>query len=154
MSETIYLTKEGQDKLKEELNHLIKVKKVEVAEKIKEARLLGDVLQNPIYDASVEEQGYIEGRISEIEEVLGKAKLIKKNNKDGAVLLGSTVSVEINGAKETFTIVGSTEADPDNKRISNESPVGRALMGAKVGDVVKIKTPAFSADYKIIKINN
>lgn len=154
MGEKIYLTKEGQQKLKEELKHLSEVKRASVAEQIKEARSYGDILQNPVYDAAVEEQGYIEGRISEIEEILGNSEIIKKTNGGdaNAVFVGSTVVVNVNGVKDSFTIVGVAEADPVNKLISNESPVGKSLLGAKIGDEVKVVTPIFTTVYKIVEI--
>ena len=156
MEEKIYLTKEGRNKLKEELRYLSEVKKVSIAEKIKEARELGDILENPMYDAAIEEQGYIEGRIKEIEEMLGNSEIIKKENKrvktKGEVVIGSTVVVEVNGDKEVFTIVGGAEADPVTKFISNESPVGSALLGAKVGDTVEVKTPVSTTVYKVLEV--
>ncbi len=155
MGEKVYLTKEGYTKLKEELKYLSGVKRASVAEKIKEARSYGDILQNPVYDAVVEEQGYIEGRITEIEEILGNAEIIEKKKKDKSrqtVIVGSTVVVEANGTKDIFTIVGIAEADPMSKLISNESPVGKALLGAKIGDKVEVSTPIFTTVYKIVGI--
>ena len=154
MSEKIYLTKEGRSKLQKELKELSSVKRASVAEQIKEARALGDILQNPVYDAAVEEHGYIEGRISEIEEILANSEIIKKDkkkSKDG-VFVGSTVVVEVNGINDSFTIVGVAEADPVKKLISNESPVGKSLLGAKIGDEVKVVTPIFTTTYKIVEI--
>lgn len=155
MEEKVYLTKEGREKLKRELKNLVEVKKPSVAERIKEAREMGDILENPVYDTAIEDQGYIEGRIEEIEEILARSELIEKKKKtrsDDSVFVGSTVVVEVNGHKDTFTIVGVTEADPVGKLISNESPVGIALLGSKVGDTVEVKTPIFKTVYKILEI--
>ncbi len=148
------LTKEGYKKLKDELNYLRDIKRVDVATKIKEAREMGDVLENTVYDAAVEEQNYIENRIQELEDVVTNSKVIDSSNvknKD-SVQIGHTVVVECNGKKDQYTIVGSAEADPVSKFISHESPVGKALLGTKVGDLVEVTTPVARSVYKIVEI--
>lgn len=153
MGGKIIVTTRGYKKLKEELKHLTTIKRAEVASKIKDAREMGDVLQNSVYDAAIEEQGYIEGRIREIEEILTNSEVVKVNRKSKTtVTVGSTVIVEINEMRDEFMIVGSAEADPIKKLISNESPVGVALLGAKIGDVVEVKMPNLKIAYKVIKI--
>ena len=145
----LYLTKDGVDKLNEELQRLKTVDRKEVIAKIKEARLYGDLSENAEYHTARERQAVIEGRIEEIEVLLKKAKIIKHEIKHEAVELGSKVTVsaiEIDGDKkdayeEIFTIVGSTESDPLNGLISAESPLGAALMGAKKGQTVKVPVP-------------
>jgi transcription elongation factor GreA len=147
------LTKEGYEKLKSELEHLRNTKRVDVAAKIKEAREMGDILENTVYDAAVEEQDYIEARIKELEDILGNSKILAPSDlKHDFVQLGHTVTIECEGRKDQFTIVGSEEADPLSKMISHESPVGKALLGTKIGDTVEVKTPVFKAVYKIIEI--
>lgn len=147
----ILLTKEGHDALKKELEYLKSQKRNEVAIKIKEAREMGDVLENTAYDSAVEEQGHVEGRINEIEEILNNSEIVSGTN-TGVVDLGCTITVEFEGKKDIFTLVGSVEANPTKKMISHESPVGKALLGAKVGDEVEVKTTIFTAVYKIIEI--
>lgn len=153
MSEKKYITTEGYKKLKQELNQLREVSRAKIAAKIKEARDMGDVLENLVYDAALDEQGYIEGRISEIEETLLSSEIItKKDISKEIVEIGATVIVQIETNIDTFTIVGSAEADPIKRLISNESPVGKALLGAKINDIVEVKTPIFTAVYKIVEI--
>lgn len=153
MSVDNILTKQGYDKLKEELDHLRKVSRVEVAEKIREAREVGgDYQENSLYDTALEEQGYIEGRISEIETILSGSVIADTKDFDGTVQVGRTVIVEYAGRTDEFTIVGTSEADPSRKFISNESPVGKALLGLKIGDEIEVKTPLIVAVYKIIDI--
>jgi len=153
MSEKKYITTEGYKKLKQELNQLREVSRAKIATKIKEARDMGDVLENLVYDAALDEQGYIEGRISEIEEALLSSEIITKNDTSKEIVeIGATVIVQIETNIDTFTIVGSAEADPIKRLISNESPVGKALIGAKINDIVEVKTPIFTAVYKIVEI--
>jgi len=153
MADKNFLTESGHKRLKEELNKLKKIDRVKIAEKIKEARDMGDVQENTYYDSTLEEQGYIEGRIEEIEIILSNSAIVDKSKADkSSVSIGNTVVVELEKKKDQFTIVGSVEADPIKKMISNESPVGKALLGAKVGDHVEVKTPIFTATYKILEI--
>jgi transcription elongation factor GreA len=152
MAEKNYLTKEGLKKLKEELNHLRKEIRGEIAAKIKEARDMGDVLENTVYDAAIEEKGNVEVRISQLENLISNAEIVDSPNSKDEVTVGSTVIVDFSGRKDTFKIVGSAESDPVNKLISNESPVGQALLGSKKGEIVNVKTPVFTVKYKVLDI--
>lgn len=151
------ITKEGLEKLKEELNYLKEVKRKEVAERLKEAISYGDLSENAEYEEAKNEQAFVEGRILELEEKMKYAKIIDEKAKKGAqVQLGSQVIIQnlssANKANDEYTIVGSTEADPINRKISNVSPVGRALMDRQAGDIVKVITPGGTMEYKIIKV--
>jgi len=149
----IYLTHEGKKKLEEELEYLVNVRRREVAEAIRSAKEEGDLSENSAYDEAKLTQGFVEGRIQTIEAQLRNAVIIEKNGKSDEVHLGSNVTVEEEGFdKETYQIVGSAEADPLDGKISNESPIGKALLGAKVGDVVTAETPGGQANFKIVKI--
>ena len=153
--ETI-LTAEGLVKLEEELNNLRTVRRQEVAERLKVAISYGDISENSEYDDAKSEQAFIEGRILELEQMINTAIIIDDtaNKKKGVVSLGSTVIVRDmeTGDEEEYTIVGTTEADPFENRISNESPVGMALLGHKEGDSVSIDTPDGEAIFKVLKI--
>ena len=137
----IYLTQEGYDELKSELDHLINVKRPENIQAIKEARALGDLSENADYDAAKNDQAEIEGRIKKIEKMLENSEIIERAAGD-TVSLGSTVSIRyVDDDDETdeYKIVGSQEADPFMSKISNESPIAQAIMNKKVGDIVKVK---------------
>lgn len=153
--ETI-LTAEGLRKLEDELENLRSVKRQEVAERIKVAISYGDISENSEYDDAKNEQAFIEGRIIELEQMISTATLIDETakKKKGTVILGSTVIVKDMefGDEETYTVVGTTEADPSQNRISNESPVGAAILGQKVNTVVHVHTPVGELSYKIVKI--
>lgn len=153
--ETI-LTAEGLRKLEDELENLRSVKRQEVAERIKVAISYGDISENSEYDDAKNEQAFIEGRIIELEQMISTATLIDETakKKKGTVILGSTVIVKDMefGDEETYTVVGTTEADPSQNRISNESPVGAAILGQKVNTVVQVNTPVGELSYKIVKI--
>ena len=153
--ETI-LTAEGLRKLEDELENLRSVKRQEVAERIKVAISYGDISENSEYDDAKNEQAFIEGRIIELEQMISTATLIDETakKKKGTVILGSTVIVKDMefGDEETYTVVGTTEADPSQNRISNESPVGAAILGQKVNTVVQVHTPAGELSYNIVKI--
>ncbi len=155
MAEEVLLTKEGKEELEKRLEFLKGVKRAEITERIKEAREHGDLSENAEYDAAKTEQGLIEGEILEIEEKLKHAVIIKDNNaKKGVVSLGSKVEIldDETGETETFEIVGTTEADVEAGKISNESPVGNALLGRKAGDNVKVKAPAGVTSLTIKKV--
>jgi len=139
----IFLTPEGHAKLEAELEHLRNVKRAEVAAAIHSAKEEGDIMENAAYDQAKEQQGFVEGRILTLETMLKNAVIIDATRVSDSVGLGSyvTVAEKGSGEDEMYQIVGSAEADPTRGRISNESPVGRALMGRKVGDVVAIKVP-------------
>ena len=148
------LTSAGLKKLEDELADLEVVKRKEVAEKIKEAREQGDLSENAEYDAAKNEQAQIEGEIVEIEDKLAHAVIIKDGEKKGVVSLGSTVEFvdDETGERCCYTIVGTTEADVEAGRISNESPIGMALLGRKAGDNVKVSVPAGIISITIKKI--
>lgn len=149
----IYLTFEGKQKLEEELDYLVNVRRREVAAAIQSAKEEGDISENSAYDEAKLNQGFVEGRIQTIQAQLRNAVLIEKNGKSDEVHLGSIVTVEEEDfGEETYVIVGSAEADPLDGKISNESPIGKALLGAKVGDTVTAETPNGQAAFKVIKI--
>jgi transcription elongation factor GreA len=150
----IYLTPEGRQKLEQELEQLRNVKRHEVAEAIRSAKEEGDISENSAYDAAKEEQAFVEGRIMSLEAMLKNAVAINETVVADSVGMGSKVTVIEKGSKEEekYQIVGSAEADPTKGRISNESPVGRALMGKKKGDAVVVKTPAGERQLKIVAI--
>ncbi|OGJ43073.1 transcription elongation factor GreA [Candidatus Peregrinibacteria bacterium RIFCSPLOWO2_01_FULL_39_12] len=151
------VTKEGLDKLKEELDQLRDVRRREVAERIKEAISYGDLSENSEYEEAKNEQAFVEGRILELEEKVKHAKIITEQHKTKSVQLGSTVHL-VNLTKkkddpEVYTIVGSTEADPFTGKISNESPVGNALLDKQKGEIIKVSVPAGAIEYQIVKID-
>lgn len=151
------MTQEGYDKLIEELDYYKKVKRPEVIEKIKVARSFGDLSENSEYDAAKDEQGFIEQKILEMEQMIRYAKIIEIDTTSNTIRLGHTVTyVEVpNGEEETYKIVGSAEANPFEFKISNESPVAQALLGKEVGDIVKVSLPTGpedSMDIKILKV--
>lgn len=146
-----HLTAEGIQTLKDELKELSTSKRAEIAERLKEAKADGDLSENAMFDAARDEQGFVEGRISEIEHILKHSTLIK-GNKGDAVALGSTVHLELEDGQQTYTIVGSTEANPDNGKISHESPIGKALLGKKAGEEVEIEVPSGTLVYKILEV--
>lgn len=150
------LTDKGLKKLEDELQELRVVKRKEVAQKIKEAREQGDLSENAEYDAAKDEQKDIEARIEELEAILKNVEVIYTDEVDKEkVNVGCIVSVKgvENGKVEHFKLVGSTEADILNNKISNESPIGSALMGSKVGDVVTVEAPNGSFQFEILEIN-
>ena len=147
-----YLTQDGVDKLREELNDLTQNKRKEVARALKEAREFGDLSENASWDDAKDRQAFIEGRIAEIKNILKNAKIIDGAGKTGVVSVGSTVHVELEDGKQKFHIVGSTEADPESGKISNESPIGKALLGKKAGEEVEVNIPAGAIVYKISKV--
>lgn len=149
--EKIYVTQEGLKSLKEEYDHLVNVRRKEVAEKLRKARDLGDITENAAYDAARNEQSFIEGRIEELDELLKKVKVIE-GAKASRVGIGSWVRVHLDGNEHEFHIVGTTEADPGNGRISHKSPLGQSLLGKKVGDKVEVEAPVGKLVYHILEI--
>ena len=150
-----FLTKEGYQKLQEELDYLRKVKRQEVASRLHEAMEGGELIENAEYEAAKNEQAFVEGRIQELDVLLASAKIIEDNGrkKSDGVQLGSKVTIkEGNFEPETFTIVGMAEANPREGKISNESPIGRALMGGRIGDVAVAQTPAGELRLKILMV--
>lgn len=150
MKKQYHLTTDGKKELEGELSEL-KARRSDIAEKIANARDYGDLSENAEYDAAREEQAQLESRVAELEEILQNADIIKVSKNTGAVQVGSTVELE-NGKHVTYQIVGPVEADPLEGKISNESPIGAALMGKKVGDKVSIDTPKATVTYKIVSI--
>jgi len=150
----IIVTQEGLDKLKTELEHLVSVKREEVAAKIKRAREMGGTENNAEYEDAKNEQAFIEGRILMLENTLKNAAVIESPAIPGVVELGDKVLIQNQDGKiDQFTLVGSAEANPANGKISNESPVGRALLGKKVGDEVEVQTPAGKLKLLIIEVS-
>lgn len=148
---TKYLTPEGLEKLKKELDHLKNVKRKEVSEQISFSASFGDLKENAAYDAAKEEQGFVEGRIAELEQILNQAKVLKKNTA-GMVQLGSTVLVSCHNKKEKFQIVEPEEADIDKGKISYKSPLGGVLCGKRKGTKVEIQAPDGKITYQIVEI--
>ncbi|MBV6451319.1 MAG: Transcription elongation factor GreA [Anaerolineales bacterium] len=152
MSQQIYLTPEGEAKLKTELAELTGSRREELAQRLRSAIQMGDLSENADYHKAKEDQAFLEGRIQEIEAILRMATIVEKQQSD-VVMVGSRVTVqEENFDPETFDMVGAKEADPRNGKISNESPIGSALIGHKAGDVVEAQTPGGSVKFKIIKV--
>jgi transcription elongation factor GreA len=150
-----FLTKEGYQKLQDELDYLRTAKRQEVANRLHEAMEGGELIENAEYEAAKNEQAFVEGRIQELEVLLATAKIIEDNGKkkSDVVQLGSKVTIkEGNFEAETFTIVGAAEANPREGKISNESPIGKAILSHKVGDTVKVETPGGTYNVKILKV--
>lgn len=154
-SKKIYLTKEGLEDLKKEYSELSRVKRPEVLARVSQARDMGDLSENAEYTAARNELSFIDGRIDELEELLKQARLITEEVKNGeklSVQLGSTVTLHHNGKKEEFTVVGEWEADPTEKKISHESPLGKALIGKQVGEKVEVTAPVGKVMYTVISV--
>ena len=141
MAEQTFITQEWLDKLKEELNYLKNTKRKEIAKRIQDAKELGDLSENAEYADAKNEQAFMEGRIQEIESIIRSAKIIQKDTNNISIQIGSQILVKDESQEKEFTIVGSKEADPVNGLISNESPLGRAFIGRKVGDKVEVDAP-------------
>ena len=150
----LFLTQEGLDELKKELDELIKVRRPEVINALKDARAQGDLSENAEYDAARNEQAIVESRIKELEAMLEKAVIITKVDTD-VVSIGTKVTLEYvdDEEEEEYSIVGSSEADPFTNKISNESPIAKAIMGLKVGSIVSVDSPNGKYDVKILAIN-
>jgi transcription elongation factor GreA len=154
-SKKIYLTKEGLEELRAEFGELTKTKRPDILERVSQARSMGDLSENAEYVAAREELSFIDGRIDELEELIKQAVLIQETHTKGGstVKLGSTVTVTIKGKKEVFMVVGEWEADPNDKKISHESPLGKALIGKKVGEKVEVEAPAGIVGYTIVSVS-
>jgi len=154
--DVLIVTKEGLKKLQDELENLQSVRRKEVAERLKEAISYGDLSENSEYEEAKNEQAFVEGRILELEHMIKNAKVVdEKHHSKKVVEIGTHVTIKGGKKKEELeiTIVGSTEADPFNDRISNESPMGMALMGAKKGDKVDVMAPAGKTSYEVVKLS-
>jgi transcription elongation factor GreA len=152
MKKLFHLTQAGVDELKAELESLT-AQRGPIAERIKSAREFGDLAENAEYTSARQEQERVESRIAEIEHILLNVDIISKPKGDAKVQLGSSVKLKSDGKTKEFQVVGTVEADPLNGKISDESPIGQALLGKKEGDNVEIKTPAETATYKIVDIS-
>ena len=150
-----FLTKEGYQKLQDELDYLRTAKRLEVANRLHEAMEGGELIENAEYEAAKNEQAFVEGRIQELDLLLATAKLIEETGKKkgDTVILGAKVTIkEGNFEAETFVIVGVAEANPREGKISNESPIGKAILSHKVGETVKVETPGGTYNVKILKV--
>jgi transcription elongation factor GreA len=148
-----YLTPEGAEKVKAELKEMIEVKRPEIATRLREAIRMGDLSENADYIMAKEDQAFLEGRILELQELLRTATIITADADTSTVTMGNRVTVQESAQDpEVFLLVGAKEADPRQGKISNESPIGRALLGKRVGDTVKVETPAGAFKLKIVKI--
>ncbi|TSC78927.1 MAG: transcription elongation factor GreA [Candidatus Peregrinibacteria bacterium Gr01-1014_25] len=154
--EETLVTKEGLKKLKDELDHLKNVRRKEVAQRLKEAISYGDLSENSEYEEAKNEQAFVEGRILELEQKIKSARIIsEKHEKSGKeVNIGSSVTVlnKETDTTETYTIVGTTEADPFEFKISNESPIGKALLSRRRGETVSVQTPSGPVEYEVMKV--
>lgn len=148
-----YLTSSGKRKLEAELDYLRTVRRPEVARQIHDAKDGGDVMENAAYDEAKLQQSFVEGRIMTLEALLSRVEIIKESSPSDTVRLGSRVTVmEKGGIPETFHIVGATESDPGQGRISDESPLGSSLMGHRVGDCVLVKTPDGPREFEVLDV--
>ena len=152
-SDEIYVTEEGLEEIKKELEYLQQEKRPEVINALKEARALGDLSENAEYDAARSEQAEVEAKIASLNQMLENVIVIKEADTD-TVSIGNTVKIEYteDGEKETYTIVGSTEADPFENKISNESPIAKAIMGLKKGEKANVASPNGEYEVKILEI--
>ena len=150
-TQKILVTREGLDELKTEYDNLVNKKRPEAVDRLAAARGQGDLTENSEYAAAKQDLAFIDGRIAELEQVLHEAKVIVSHSRS-KVDVGCKVTLHINGKKEVFTIVGEWEADPTAKKISHSSPLGRALLGKKMGETVEVEAPAGKIVYKILHI--
>ncbi|WP_202080159.1 transcription elongation factor GreA [Caldalkalibacillus salinus] len=151
-----FVTEEGLEKLQEELEYLKTEKRKEVVERIKIARDFGDLSENSEYDAAKDEQAFVEGRITQLENMIRNAKIIEADDSpQGVVSMGKTIVIQElpDGDKEEYTIVGSTESDPLSGKISNDSPMGQSLLGREIGEEVLVQTPGGEMKVKILEVN-
>ena len=160
MEKNVFLTQEGLEKLQQELENLKTVRRKEVAERLKQAIGFGDLSENSEYDDAKNDQASIEGEIQRLEEMLINVQVIEDGIKvdDGTITIGAKVTIRFVGddedEEEEYKIVGTVEADPMNNRISNESPVGKAIIGHRVGDIVDVESPSGIVQYEILKVDH
>lgn len=147
-----YLTLKGLSAAREEFDFLKKTKRMEIAQRINQAREYGDLTENSEYDSAMEDQALMESRIAELENILKDAKIIENHHTNDFVVIGSTVKIKMEDGIDEFTIVGRVEADPSKKRISNESPLGASLLGAKLGEEIEVTTPIVKYKCKVLEI--
>ena len=151
-TKTTYISRDGLDKLRAELEEMVTVRRPEIAQRIHDAKEHGDLSENAEYEDAKNEQAFVEGRIQTLESMIKNATIIDEHTSTDHVQIGSTVKVKTEDGPQTFMIVGSAEAKPADGRISNESPVGRALLGRKKGEKVVVKVPAGDFAYTIVEI--
>jgi len=151
-SKPTYISRDGLEKLRAELSEMLSVRRPEIAQRIHDAKEHGDLSENAEYEDAKNEQAFVEGRIQTLEAMIKNAMLIDETHSTDHVQIGSTVKVESEDGPESFTIVGTAEAKPTDGKISNESPVGRALLGKKRGEKVLVRVPAGDFSYKIVDI--
>ncbi len=147
-----YFSKEGLEKLKNELVERSEVLRPQIAQRIKEAKEQGDLSENAEFDAAKEAQSINEGRIEEIRQIIENAVLVDHSKAGGIVMVGSTIKAECDGKTKEYTIVGVTESDPAKGFISNESPLGKSFLGHKKGDAIEVRTPRGTSKYKIVDV--
>ena len=152
MDKKFILTRQGLVSLKSEYDELTKVKRTQITKRIQIAREFGDLSENSEYDAAKEEQSLLETRIVQLEDVLKRAQIIEPVRKADFVVIGSTVVVEMNDEVHKFSIVGSMEADPAENKISNESPVGKAILGLQVGETIEVSVGPVKSKIKLLEI--
>ena len=152
VNQKMLFTKDGLAQLKRELDELVHIKRPEAVKRVAAARDQGDLSENSEYAAAREDLSFIDGRIVELEEILRGAKIIAGHGTGTTVDLGSSVTIHIDGREDIFMIVGEWEANPKEKKISHSSPLGKALIGKKVGETIKVDAPAGKITYKIIAI--
>lgn len=155
MSDQTFLTRDGLKKLEEELNFLRTTRRVQVAERLHNAQEDGELIENAEYEDAKNEQAFLEGKILSLESMLSSAVIIAENNgSNGIVNLGSKVTIKESGdgQPEVYQLVGAAEANPKDGRISNESPLGRALLGRKVGDDIKVNAPSGTIAFRVVAI--
>jgi transcription elongation factor GreA len=151
-NQKVVLTKDGLNELKDEHRELTTVKRPMAVQRLSDARDLGDLTENSEYAAAKQDLAFIDGRIAELEEIIHSAKVVTSHGKMH-VDVGCKVTLHVNGKREVFTVVGEWEADPVNKKISHSSPLGKALIGKKVGEKVDVDAPAGKLSYKILHID-
>ena len=154
MTQPAYLTKGGLKRLKEERENLFTVRRHDVAERIQRAKEMGGAVDNAEYEEAKNDQAYIEGRILTLDTLITNARIIEENGSSDVVRIGSTVQVQDEkGRKKKYKIIGSAEADPSQGSISNESPIGKALLGKSAGDVADVAVPAGQIQLKVLRIS-
>lgn len=149
----VFLTEEGYSELKKEFEDLTKKRRVDVVKRVSSAREMGDLSENAEYQAARDELSFIDGRIEELEEILKKVTIITdQTTRGGDIQLGSLVTLNLKGKQEDYMLVGEWEADPVEKKISHVSPLGKALLGKKIGDTIEVQAPAGKVVYTIIAV--
>ncbi len=149
----IQVTKAGLETLKSELDELVNVKRPKVVDRLSNARSQGDLSENSDYHNAKDELEFLDGRIEELEDVINEAEVVEGNSNDGIVAVGTKVTVKVNGSSLVYDIVGEWEADPMQKKISNTSPLGKALVGKEKGDNVEVEAPVGKVKYEIVSVN-